>query len=374
MKRIYYILFLAITLFSCEKPISEFQSENFIKFFGSGYESKGNDVIELLDGDYLITGYDKLNGTDQQVFVAKVDKNGNLIWSNTYGQAKNSEEGKVVKEVSDGYLIAGTSLNVGITHSFILKTDFEGNQTFYKEFGNPSYSITLTDIVVTDRNIYVAGYSDTSKVGSTDYYVANLNESAEVVWDKSFNIGDNSSFKRIFIKDGYLLLIGTDGIQNKIAVVPITQSHFGLIDPMTTGSTSEKIVDASLAGNQLFILSKGGASNTMLSKLGSSNSVEWSYAATGSIEAKSVALKEDGSLMIASESVVGGNSVINFIKINSDGTVFNGEQYFKTFTGNVGRIIETKDKGLIMVGSTNPTYGTNVQLIKTDKDYFMLKN
>src|SRR3989339_794940 len=79
MKRNYYVYILAVMLFSCEKPIYEFQSHNFIKYFGSGYESKGNDVIEISDASYVLTGYDKVNGFDYQVFAAKVDKNGNMI-------------------------------------------------------------------------------------------------------------------------------------------------------------------------------------------------------------------------------------------------------------------------------------------------------
>ena len=373
MKRIYYILFIATLLFSCEKPISEFQAENFIKFFGSGYESKGNDVIELSDGGYLITGYDKLSdqtGTYQQVIVVKVDKNGNQVWNKTYGQVKNTCEGKVVKEVSDGYLIAGTSINVGITHSFILKTDFEGIQIFYKEFGESSYSITLTDIVVKDNNVFVAGYSDATKVGSKEYYAAKLNVVAEDFFGKPFDPASNTLYKKIFINDDQLMFLGGD--DNKITMTDYNYD-LGIRNSYILGSSGEQFVDASLNSNQLYILSTGSSSQIKLSKLNSDKSEVWSYVSTGPIIAKSLACQEDGSLMICGEERVDASTtLIHFVKINADGTLFNDEQYFKTIGGNIGRIIETKDKGLIIIGSTNPVYGRNIQLIKTDKDYFML--
>ncbi len=383
MKRIYYIIFLAALLFSCEKPISEFQSQNFIKLFGSGYESRGNDVIELTDGGFLITGYDKRNGTDMQVFVAKVDKSGNTIWSNTYGQAKNNDEGKVAKEVADGYLIAGTYKDGGISnasqHSFIRKIGFDGTEVFSYLIGldNPDYNITVKDIIVEDKSIYIVGSSDEASVGSDEYYIASLNNLGQTLNDKSFSAFRNCSFNKIFIKGENLLLIGTNMTDRRISVGPYSKSTLGSDGTIETpGEDNEQAVDAAVVGENLFLLSTGGVSNTKLSKLNSNFAdAVWTYNSPNSaLKAKAFAYQTDGSVMVCSESVSEGNSLIHFIKINPDGSIFNNEEYFKTLGGNASKIIETRDKGLIMVGSTNSTYGTNIQLIKTDKDYFMLKN
>lgn len=377
MKRIYYILFFATTFFSCEKPISDFQSENFIKVFGSGYESKGNDVIELSGGGYLLTGYDKLNGIDQQIFVAKVDENGNLVWSKTFGEPENIDEGKIVKEVSNGYLIAGTSKNdvTKITHSFILKIDSNGEQVYFKQFGDVEYSITVNDIITTGTSIYVAGFSESLAVGKTDYFISKLNDSGETILGKSYSIGKNCSFKKIFIKDDKLILVGNDLTENKISITPYNQNS--LVPDGTVGypgALNESAVDASLSGDQLYLLTRGSSSNSKLIKLISNFSEEWHYDPTISIEGKSIVHNVDGSFIICAESVKDQISSINFIKVNSDGTVYNNDENFRTFLGTVGRAIQTKDDGIILVGTTNETYGKNIQLIKTDKDYFMLKN
>jgi len=362
-------------LFSCEKPISEFQSQNFIKFFGSGYESKGNDVIELSDGGYVITGYDKANGSNSQIFAAKVDKNGNLIWSNTFGEMNVQKEGKVVKEVSDGFLIAGTSLgSSGITHSFILKTNAYGDSLWYKEFGDPSYSIVVNDFVVSSSNIFVAGQSDKTAVNKTDFYKAKLDLSGVLIYDKSSYTGTNSSYKRIFLQQGdNLLLIGTLN-DNVISIVPVVQSTMNENNPYNTVIANETAADASLNGDQIYLLINNSIQSSFkVSKLNLSYSEEWHTESISSIVGKSVAYNDDGTLTICGESILEGNSIINFIKVNADGSTYYGQQYFRTFQGTVGRVIQTKDKGLIMVGTTNETYGKNVQLIKTDKNYFMLK-
>jgi len=377
MKRIYYILFLAISLFSCEKPISEFQSENFIKFFGGGNESKGNDVIELSGGGYLFTGYDKVNSTDQQIFAGQVDKNGNLVWSNTYGKSDYREEGLIVKEVTDGFLIAGTAVvntGEGITHSFILKTNEYGDSLWYKEFGDPNYSIVVNDIVIGGSNIFVAGQSYETDVDNSGFYRAKLDLTGEFIFGKSSYSATNSAYKRLFTQGNTLLYTGTYGINNVIAMVSVDQSTMNEMDSQLTTTANESIADASLAGDQLYLLANN-LSNTKLLKLNPNLSEEWSTESISSISGISVAHNDDETLMVCGESVDDeSNSQINFILVNPDGSAYYGQPFFRTFQGRVGRVIQTSDKGLILIGTTNSTYGANVQLIKTDKDYFMLKN
>lgn len=378
MKRVYYILFFAVVFFSCEKPISDFQSENFIKIFGSGYESKGNDVIEISSGGYLLTGYDNLNGNNQQIFVAKVDENGNLIWSNAFGSSDYWEEGKVVKEVSDGFIIAGISKSnsgTSITHSFIMKTSFDGDSLWYKEFGDATYSIVVNDIIVTSSNIFVAGQSNKTDVNKTDFYLAKLDLSGVFMHEESRIIATNSSYQRLFLQsDDNLLFIGTKGDDKVVYMVSVNQSTMNETNIFNTITPNESAADACLASDQLFLLKNGQSGGSNLSKLNSGNSEVWLSETFNSIVGKSVAYCSDGSLMVCGEAVDdGGLSIIKFIKVNADGTVYMNVDYFKTFLGTVEKVIQTKDRGLIMVGATNSTYGTNVQLIKTDKDYFMLK-
>lgn len=370
MKRLYYILIITAVLLSCEKPISDFQSENFIKMFGSGYKSKGNDVIELSQGGYIITGYDVVNNSDQMVYVAKVDKNGNLVWQKTYGILGNVNEGKVVKEVADGYIIAGTSMKSGITYPIIVKLDFDGNEIFTKEHNGKKYSITLTDIVIVDNNISISGYSDRTKTGNTDNFIALLNESADTLWTQSWADATNSLLSRVFYENNELLVLGTNGKDGCISVARVPKTFFNIADYKPVGS-NETLVDAAVSYMGLFTLSKSSSAKTKLTLLDDSCVPIWSYV-NNDLNAKSLTFRYDGTVLICAEQDDNGINYIHFLKV-SNGTLSNGDAFFKTFPGTVSRMIETKDKGFILIGSTNDTYGMNIQLIKTDMDYFMFK-
>jgi hypothetical protein len=370
MKRIYYILFISIMLFSCEKPISDFQSENFIKFFGSGYESEGSDVIELSAGGYVITGYDKTNDGSLQVFAAKLDQNGNEIWSKTYKVGTGNSKGKVVKEVSDGLLIAGEyTIPTGDYYGpyyYVLKTDLDGNEIWRNTFFNDTKDIiTVNDMVVSGSNIYVAGYSYKSNSTVTEYFVAKLDISGNTVWEKYYPFNNLSAkFLRIFAKDENLI---ATGYANEISIITLLQESGNPVNSVYFQGASS-LGDALIVGDEMFVLYQSNTS-TVLMNLDSNYNINWPVDLNIS-NGRSIAYNEDGSLMICGNNSAGQ---FGFTKVLPGGTI-DSNTSFKTFQGTAEKIISTKDKGLIIIGTTNSTYGTNIQLIKTDKDYFMLKN
>jgi hypothetical protein len=372
MKRIIFLMLVAASVFSCEKPIYEFQSENFLKFFGTGYESKGNDVIQLSEGGYVFTGYDDVNGISDEIFIAKADKNGNLVWSASYGLSTNSEEGKIIKEDADGFIIAGTSTETsGLIHSFIMKINQYGDSVWYKEFGEPSYSIVLNDIAVSDQFIFVAGESYKTSAVSSDYYLAKLDLEGNLVWDKINFPATGSKFTKAFLEGENLLLIGTDGSEKKMSVVTILQSSGNPIGFENTGSANETVADATLQSDMLYVL-VNTLSGTKLYKLNLNLEKQWETETINSVTGKSLAYTEEGNLFICGESVVEGTSYVNTIKVDATGEALYGPSVFRTFQGTLGKVLQTGDKGLILIGTT-ATFGANIQLIKTDKDYFMLK-
>ncbi|MDA3823526.1 MAG: hypothetical protein PF450_13080 [Bacteroidales bacterium] len=376
MKRIASIFILAVLLFSCEKTISEFQSQNFIKFFGSGFESKGNDVIELADGSYVLTGYDQVTKEENQVFIVKVDENGNEIWSYAYGSDDNQEEGKVVKEVSDGFIIAGTSVNEdeAITHSFILKIGTNGDSLWYKEFGDPTLSVVVNDMVLNDEVIYVAGYYEVG-LDQSNYYYMMLDDQGKESWgdilkgpEKGF-----STVRKVFLQGGLPLLVTYNGDDEGIYIIKLNSEGEVTKSP-DISTLNETVCDALFIDDQLYILTKNDddgevASFAKIYKVTAGAEEIWKTEEISSLEGKSLAYTEDGTLIVMAET----NLLINAIEVDGSGTPSYGDGTFRTIAGSIEKVISTRDKGIILIGSTNATYGTRMQLIKTDKDLFLFR-
>lgn len=358
-------------MFSCEDTISDFQSENFVKYFGSGYESRGFDVTSLSDGSYVLTGYDNREAADDQLLVAKVDAHGNQIWSGTYGMTGVDESGRVVKEVSDGLLIAGVADSAGFSRPFILKAGAGGDSLWCRSFGGAEMDIEVQDVVLDETHMYVAGYALQAGNARTDYYTAKLTFSGELVWERNYFENSGSLFRRIFLLEEHILMIGDHGNENRISIVTVAKGS-GIHDFNTLETTGETFADALLAGSALYVLANA-SSGTLLYKLNSVYNVEWQTAPVTSVIGKAVVQHQQGVCLVLGESTSEGNKLINAISIDGNGAVTYGPDLFRTIPGTLSRVRTTEDNGLIIIGSTNATYGTNVQLIKTGPDLFLLK-
>ncbi len=375
MKRYYYIFLVAITLFSCESSISDFQSKNFVKIFGSGYESVGRDIVELSEGGYLLLGTDLVDNSDYQVYICRVDVSGNRVWDNTFGLDDAKDEGQAIRSVADGFVVASTATDEsGLVHSYITKIDMQGVVQWSQPIGKNTYSICVNDIATDGSSLYLAGYSDTLKAGKTDYFISKLDAMGNPVWAKHFQISLNSSFQKIFIRNDELILVGTDGATQKASVLVVPKTHFGINSSVSVGSTNEVVADALYSGDQLYVLLNGSASTTVLECITPALDRAWRSEPTDGIGGKSVLRNNDGSLVLCGESVLEGVPYIIFIPVGTDGTLLPEANNLRKIQGSAGQIQNTSDGGFILVGTTASTFGKSIQLIKSDKNYFMLKN
>jgi len=95
------------------------------KFGGADWDS-GNDMQPTEDGNYIISGYTTSFGSSgSDVWLVKVDTNGNLIWTRIFG-GPETDRGNSIKPTSDGgYIIAGDtdSYGNGAFDIWLLKTN-----------------------------------------------------------------------------------------------------------------------------------------------------------------------------------------------------------------------------------------------------------
>ncbi len=118
-------------------------------FGGTGIE-RAQDIAKTNDGGYVITGSTFSNDVDvsqnhgaSDIWLIKIDGNGNKIWDKSYGGSQFEDAQSVTLSKDGGFIIVGNSksadmdsnFNAGENDIWVLKTDKEGNMIWQKSFG-----------------------------------------------------------------------------------------------------------------------------------------------------------------------------------------------------------------------------------------------
>lgn len=110
------------------------------KTYGGSMIDECYDVIITDDGGYVMCGksFSFSADGDYDIYVVKVNDDGELIWSKTYGASGQNmnDIGLSIRQTADGgFIIAGESmfsLGVGISNMYVIKTDADGNAFCYE--------------------------------------------------------------------------------------------------------------------------------------------------------------------------------------------------------------------------------------------------
>ncbi len=160
------------------------------KYGGKGNQ-EANDIIEAYDGGYIIAGYSDaaniaegfgLNNPEgkKNVYLLKINSQGDSIWSCSYGFEGNESGIKVVRDISGtGYMIMATTdqsaQGQDQNNLMLFRTNSFGNSTSYKTFGNTSNE-SAVDIMVDGNTYLVLGESGSGADINTEIYILRLSE------------------------------------------------------------------------------------------------------------------------------------------------------------------------------------------------------
>jgi hypothetical protein len=158
------------------------------KTIGGKNADGGNSLIQTSDGGYAIAGFTQSFGAgEKDVYVVKLDAHGNLQWTKTIG-GKNADGGNSLIQTSDGgYAITGStrSFGAGEADVYVVKLDANGNLQWTKTIGGPASEAGFSLIQTSDGGYAIAGKTESFGAGETDVYVVKLDANGNLQWTKT---------------------------------------------------------------------------------------------------------------------------------------------------------------------------------------------
>jgi len=192
-----------------------------------------NAIQQTSDGGFIIagSGYRPL-GSDDDMFVAKLDTTGAIVWWNYYGDY-DVDQGTTIAETSDGgYVIAGHSYSVGAGggDAYILKLDDYGYGEWGASWGGSSFDSAYSIIQTSDGGYAVTG-TTYSYSAAADIFTLKYSLDGTLIWNKVWQgSGGGADFGNAIeqTSDGGYAVTGYESNTNANALL-IKYNHLGSV-------------------------------------------------------------------------------------------------------------------------------------------------
>jgi len=155
--------------------------------------------LKFYNGYIYLTG--EVGEDNKDVFVAKIDENGNISWIKKWG-GSSSDMAYGIDVYDNKIYICGTTFGFGAISKriFILKYDTDGNLLWVKTWGG-NKDEEAYDIYVAD-GIYITGYTTTYSVGGKDVILMKFDMDGNLVFFKTWGGSEDDFGNSIDISDG----------------------------------------------------------------------------------------------------------------------------------------------------------------------------
>ena len=189
----------SFSLGSVDVLIAKFDSSgNYLwtKTFGGSGNDQGSSIVQTEDGGYMVTGFTKSYSAsgDSDMFLAKCDGSGNLIWMKTLGGTKEDSSTRIIRTKDGAYMILGITNSFstgGDSDVFLAKCDVSGNLLWMKTFGGTNEDRASAILQTQDEGYVVAGWTKSFNLGNQEIFIAKLDSSGDFLWMRAIGMGSD---------------------------------------------------------------------------------------------------------------------------------------------------------------------------------------
>ncbi|MCA6212788.1 protein kinase [Thermococcus bergensis] len=159
------------------------------KTYGGKWRDEATGVAIADNGDIIVAGYTSSFGAGlADVWVLRLDENGNVKWQKTYGGSRWDQSTGVAIADNGEIIVAGytESFGAGWRNVWVLRLDADGNVKWQKTYGGRDGEGAHAIAIADNGDIIVAGYTSSFGAGLADVWVLRLDENGNVKWQKTY--------------------------------------------------------------------------------------------------------------------------------------------------------------------------------------------
>lgn len=218
------------------------------KTFGGLGEDAGLEVQQTRDYGYIIVGETQnIPAGDIDVYVIKTDSLGNIDWTKQYGKGYDDKAYSVHELAEEGYIIAGytvwPSLGADI---WLIKLDINGDSLWVKQYGDTGDEEGGSVFQTTDGGYIICGYSNSYETNYDAVYLIRADSLGAIIWTKTVGGIDTEnrgssiqiiekgeyiltgySYSNFYLRDLFLVRLGSPPGVSEDNTTSITSYNYG---------------------------------------------------------------------------------------------------------------------------------------------------
>jgi len=360
-------------------PAIVFSQQTWQRTYGETSLDYGYAVLQTTDGGYLVTGITFSFGAGGDVYLVKTDAQGDTLWTKTYG-GSGEECGNDLQPTWDGgYIVVGTTTSFGAGEKdvYLLKLNAQGDTLWARTYGGANNDFGITVRQTRDSGFVMAGYTNSTGAGDYDVFLIKTDSRGDTLWTKTFGgLYEDVGYSALQTSDGGYIIAGWtysfgagmedlylirtdaqgDTLWTKAYGGPLIDCSYSVQMTSDSGFINTGVTSFGSGGGDLWLLKTDAQGDTLWAKAYRGKSVTFG---------NSVYPTRDGGYI-----AVGNTDDVYLLKADARGDSLWSRIYGNpniTFSDAGYSVLQTTDGGYIIAGYTMiASCNTDVYLIKTD--------
>ena len=323
-------------------------SEIWSKNFGGQSDDYLTHCI-YTDDNYIVAGVTTSFGSGQQdIYLAKINKSGDIIWDTTYGGPLDEQCCGLLQADDGGYIIGGwtKSFGAGNEDFYVIKTDLEGNYLWSKTYGGSAREYIYGNRCIqqtTDKGLILSCYTASKIIGKSLVWLIKTNLYGDTIWTKTYTevpeppISGNTNPQTQIIQTNNEYIIACSKIlSNYHQVHLIRTDSIGTLKwentIKSTHDAPDNVSDICLTKDNGFVITgysdgwSNDPSEILFQKFDSTGSVLWTknfYSGSGWLSGSSIRQTSDFGFLITGSWNIKGTEKFAIFKTTSKGDTSN---------------------------------------------------
>ena len=183
----------------------------WFRTLGTNGEEQLRKMAFAANGDVLLTGLSRSVDASYDIFVARLNGEGDLLWNAVFGSSEY-EVPLGIAEGLDGSIYVWAHQDGESTQNYdalLLKLDAAGNLALSKRYAMALNELAWDILVLPNGDLLLSGDTNSSGAGMNDAFVMRTDTNGNIVWSKTFGAQSNEhGMNLVHTKNDNYALVG----------------------------------------------------------------------------------------------------------------------------------------------------------------------